>query len=115
MTIPRTPDTATTEPQAPRATWGEPDLTLQPEVRSVDFIGEPCTYPAEEYVRWDIGLGCMVMFDLTDESGLTVAVVTGPDFPKGGRDLRRVTTDQIRKFACQLIAFAQVADDRGVA
>ena len=97
-----------------RKTLGEPLLTLDPAYTAPDIAGDPYEYPAEENVRWDIGMGCMVMVEHDTErvmDHLAIRIAVGPDFPiKTGRELRTISTDQLRQFACQLIALAEHVD-----
>ncbi len=100
-----------------RLTLGSPELTLEPAFISPDMAGDPYEYPAEEHVRWDIGMGVMVMVahEAGDEQPLQIRVAVGPDFPiKTGRELRATNSDQLRRFACQLIALAEHADRQNV-
>ncbi len=99
-----------------RQTLGAPELTLDPAYTAPDIAGDPYDYSAEEHVRWDIGMGCMVSVEheVGDEQPLRIRISVGPDFPiKTGRELRATTPDQIRRFACQLIALAEHVDRGG--
>ncbi len=97
-----------------KQTLGSPELTLDPAYTAPDMAGDPYEYPAEERVRWDIGMGCSLMVEHGDGLGgqeFAIRVAVGPDFPiKTGRELRATTPDQIRQFACQLIALAEHVD-----
>ncbi len=101
----------------PRPVLSDPDLTIRP----ADYME---LEPAEEAAGWDIGWGFRITFardhvmdeyedgepvDLVDRD-LHVTVSVGPDFPKGGLDVRRVTTAQLRKHAEHLVALADVVD-----
>lgn len=89
-----------------------PELTLSPAFTADDLFGDPYEHPAEERVRWDVGMGCFVSFDhqVGADQPVSVTIATGVDFPKSGRDQRAVTTEQIRRYACLLIAFAEHVD-----
>jgi len=95
-----------------RQTIGMPELTLDAAYVAADIAGDPYEYPAEENVRWDISLGCMLSVEHeNDDQPLRIRVSVGPDFPKAaGSQLRATNPDQLRKFACQLIALAEHAD-----
>jgi hypothetical protein len=99
-----------------RQTLGSPELVLAAAFTGEDIAGDPYEYPAEEHVRWDVGMGCMVQVEheADEDQPLRLRVAVGPDFPIAtGRELRAITPDQLRSFACKLIALAEHADRAG--